>query len=122
MFLAVKCQHVSSTCQSHSRPVLSLREALRKYAELSHSTLPFLRLHFHEKDLSPTPRLLQVRLIFPPLGHILSEDLKLGDMREVEGIKSGLDIKGMGTFKFKIKDDNSMTHKIEIPNSLYVPG
>jgi hypothetical protein len=38
---------------------------------------------------------------------------------QVEGIKSGLDIKGTGTFKFKIKDDNSMTHEIKIPNSLY---
>jgi hypothetical protein len=40
---------------------------------------------------------------------------------EVEGIKSGLDIKGMGTFKFKIKDDNGMMQEINIPNSLYVP-
>jgi hypothetical protein len=40
---------------------------------------------------------------------------------EVEGIKSGLDIKGMGTFKFKIKDYNGMTHKIKILNSLYIP-
>jgi hypothetical protein len=48
-------------------------------------------------------------------------DLKLGEVGEVEGIKSGLDIKGTGTFKFKIKDNNGMTHKIEIPNSLYVP-
>jgi hypothetical protein len=51
----------------------------------------------------------------------LFKDLKLGDVGEVEGIKSGLDIKGMGTFKFKIKDNNSMMHKIKIPNSLYVP-
>jgi hypothetical protein len=51
----------------------------------------------------------------------LFEDLKLGEVGEVEGIKSGLDIKGMGTFKFKIKDDNGMTHEIKIPNSLYVP-
>jgi hypothetical protein len=51
----------------------------------------------------------------------LFEDLKLGDVEEVEGIKSELDIKGMGTFKFKIKDDNGMTHEIKIPNSLYVP-
>ncbi len=50
----------------------------------------------------------------------LFKDLKLGDVEEVEGIKSGLDIKGMGTFKFKIKDNNGMTHKIKIPNSLYV--
>jgi hypothetical protein len=40
---------------------------------------------------------------------------------EVEGIKSGLDIKGMGTFIFKIKDNNDMMHAIKIPNSLYVP-
>jgi hypothetical protein len=51
----------------------------------------------------------------------LFKDLKLGDVGEVEGIKSGLDIKGMGTFNLKIKDDNSMTHKIKIPNSLYIP-
>ncbi len=51
----------------------------------------------------------------------LFKDLKLGDVGEVEGIKSGLDIKGTGTFKFKINDDNSMTHEIKIPNSLYVP-
>jgi hypothetical protein len=42
----------------------------------------------------------------------LFEDLKLGDVGEVEGIKSGLDIKGIGMFKFKIKDNNGMTHKI----------
>jgi hypothetical protein len=47
--------------------------------------------------------------------------LKLGEVGEVEGIKSGLDIKGMGTFKFKIKDDNGMLYEIEIPNSLYIP-
>jgi hypothetical protein len=40
---------------------------------------------------------------------------------EVEGIKSGLDIKGTRTFRFKIKDNNGMTHEIKIPNSLYVP-
>jgi hypothetical protein len=51
----------------------------------------------------------------------LFEDLKLGDVGEVEDIKSGLDIKGMGTFKFKINDDNSMMHEIKITNSLYVP-
>ncbi len=51
----------------------------------------------------------------------LFEDLKLGDVGEVEGIKSGLDIKGTETFKFKIKDDSGMTHEIKIPNILYVP-
>jgi hypothetical protein len=48
------------------------------------------------------------------------EDLKLIDVGEVEGNKSGLDIKGTGTFKFKIKDNNGMTHKIIIPNGLHV--
>jgi hypothetical protein len=51
----------------------------------------------------------------------LFEDLKLGNVGKVEGIKSGLDIKGMGTFKFKIKDNNGTMHEIKIPNSLYVP-
>ncbi len=51
----------------------------------------------------------------------LFKDLKLGDVGEVKGIKSGLDIKGTVTFKFKINDDNSMMRKIKILNSLYVP-
>jgi hypothetical protein len=51
----------------------------------------------------------------------LFKDLKIGDVGEVEGIKSGLDIKGTGTFKFKINHNNGMMHKIKIPNSLYVP-
>ncbi len=60
MFLAVTCQHASDSCQSHSRPVLSLREAPRKYTELSPSTPPFLTLRFYEKDLTPTPNLLRI--------------------------------------------------------------
>jgi hypothetical protein len=51
----------------------------------------------------------------------LFEDLKLGKVGEVKGIKSWLDIKDTGTFKFKIKDNNGMTHKTKIPNSLYLP-
>ncbi len=50
----------------------------------------------------------------------LFEDLKLGDVGEIEGIKSGLDIKGTGTFKFKINDDTGTMHEIKILN-LYVP-
>ncbi len=60
MFLAVTCQHASGTCQSHSRPVLNLCEASWKYVGLSPSTLPFLTLRFYEKDLMPTPNLLQI--------------------------------------------------------------
>jgi hypothetical protein len=64
MFLAVTCQHASGTCQSHSRPVLNLREASRKYVELSPSTPPFLTLHtrkircqlrIYSKSLANTP-------------------------------------------------------------------
>ncbi len=72
MFLAVTCQHASGTCQSNTRPVLSLHEASRKCIELSPSTPPFLTLQFHEKDLMSTPNLLRIRPILPPLGHILS--------------------------------------------------
>jgi hypothetical protein len=74
MFLVVTCQHASGACQSHSRPGLSLREASWKYVELSPSTLLFLTLQFHEKDLTPTPNLLQIWPMLPPLGHILSLD------------------------------------------------
>jgi hypothetical protein len=72
MFLVVRCQHASGACQSHSHLVLSLREASRKYVELSPSTPPFQTLRFHEKDLTPTQNLLRIRLILPPLGHVLS--------------------------------------------------
>jgi len=51
----------------------------------------------------------------------LFKDLKLRDVGEVEGIKSGLDIKGTGTFRFKIKDNDGMMHEIKILNSLYIP-
>jgi hypothetical protein len=51
----------------------------------------------------------------------LFEDLKLTKLGEVEGIKQGLDIKGVGTFKFKIEDDNGKTHEIRVLNTLYLP-
>ncbi|KAL3822937.1 hypothetical protein ACHAXA_011652 [Cyclostephanos tholiformis] len=51
----------------------------------------------------------------------LFEDLKLIKMGAVEGIKQGLEIKGIGTFKFKIEDDDGRTHEVKIKNSLYLP-
>ncbi len=60
MFLAVTCQHTSGVCQSHSRPVLHLCEALQKYVELSPSTPLFLTIRFYKKDLTPTSNLLQI--------------------------------------------------------------
>jgi hypothetical protein len=49
------------------------------------------------------------------------EDLKMHNDTEVEGIKGGLDIKGLGMFKFHIEDDKGGVHLIKIPNSKYVP-
>ncbi len=49
------------------------------------------------------------------------EDLKTQEDTEVEGIQGGLDIKGTGTFKFHIEDDEGGVHLIEIPNSRYIP-
>ncbi len=51
----------------------------------------------------------------------LFKDLKLVKMGSVEGIKHGLEIKGVGVFKFKIEDDNGRTHEMKIPNTLYLP-
>ncbi len=88
MFLAVTCQHASGACQSHSCPVLSLHEALQKYIEFSPSTPPFLTLRFHEKDLTLTPNLFQIRPILPPLGHIQSPQGHLGDMGQSDDLVS----------------------------------
>jgi hypothetical protein len=49
------------------------------------------------------------------------ENLKMHNDTEVEGIKGGLGIKGTGTFKLHIKDDEGRVHLIKIPNSKYVP-
>jgi hypothetical protein len=40
---------------------------------------------------------------------------------EVEGIKEGLEIKGTGTFKFHIKDNDGGVHLIKMTNSKYIP-
>jgi hypothetical protein len=49
----------------------------------------------------------------------LFEDLKLTKMGEVEVIKQGLVIRGIRTFKFKLKDDDGKTHKIKVPSTLF---
>ena len=50
-------------------------------------------------------------------------NLKLveGD-HQVDRIGSGIAIKGIGTFKFRLEDDNGQVHTIRVPNSLYVPS
>jgi hypothetical protein len=52
----------------------------------------------------------------------LLDDLVLSNKGSVDGITDGLPIKGKGTFKFTIGDDNGRQHNILIPESLYVPG
>jgi hypothetical protein len=114
MFLAVRCQHASGACQSHSCPLLSPREALQKYAELSHITPPFLALRFHEKDLPPTPRLLRVWPILPPLGIFFqSPQGHLGDMGQSDDLVSLLfwegivDVMDNSTYKLAAFGDTS---------------
>ena len=50
-----------------------------------------------------------------------------GNLKLVEGdhqvgvIGLGIAIKGIGTFKFRLEDDDGQVHTIRVPNSLYVP-
>jgi len=50
-------------------------------------------------------------------------DLKLieGD-HQVDGIGSGIAIKGIGAFKFRLEDDDGQVHTIRVTNLLYVPS
>jgi hypothetical protein len=53
----------------------------------------------------------------------LFENLHLSNnKRGVDGINSGLDIKGEGTLKFNITNNDGNAHMIKFPNSLYVPN
>ena len=40
----------------------------------------------------------------------------------MDGIGSGIAIKEIGTFKFKLEDNNGQVHTIQAPHSLYVPS
>jgi hypothetical protein len=51
----------------------------------------------------------------------LFKNLQLKQGGEVTGINSGLEIKGIRTFKLKVNDNDGTTHEIKIPNSLYLP-
>jgi hypothetical protein len=51
----------------------------------------------------------------------LFEDLKLTKRGEVKGIKQELVIRGIGTFNFKLKDNDGKTHEIKVPNTLFLP-
>ena len=51
----------------------------------------------------------------------LFEDLILSNVGMVGGISDELAVKGKGTFKFRIDNDNVGVHVIHIPNSLSLP-
>ena len=52
----------------------------------------------------------------------LFKDLRLNKNNgQVDGIVKGLAIKGKGTFKFDITNDDGKKHTIRIKNSFYVP-
>ncbi len=85
----VPCCHASGACQSHSRLVLSLREASWKYVELSPNTPLCLTLRFHEEVLSPTPNLLQIQPILLCTGIFFqSPQGHLGDMGQSDDLVS----------------------------------
>jgi hypothetical protein len=50
------------------------------------------------------------------------DNLVLSNKGSVDGITDGLPIKGKGSFKFTIGDNNGRRHNICIPKSLYVSG
>jgi hypothetical protein len=52
--------------------------------------------------------------------HLL-DDLVLSNKGSVDGITDGIPIKGKGTFKFTIGDNNGRQHNIRILESLYIP-
>ena len=37
---------------------------------------------------------------------------------QIDGIGSGIAIKGVGTFKFRLEDDDGQVHTIRVPNLL----
>ena len=46
---------------------------------------------------------------------------KASERQECKGIAAGLKIKGRGTLKFRIDDDNGITHTINVPNYVHIP-
>ena len=58
--------------------------------------------------------------MFPNRDHFIT--YKASKVQECKGIAAGLNIEGRGTFKFRIDDDNGITHTITVPNSVHNPG
>ncbi len=73
------CSLIQVSARARGMPVTvlpgaNLREASQNYTELSHSNST-ISDNFSKKDLTLTPRPLQIRPILPLLGHILSHQL-----------------------------------------------
>jgi hypothetical protein len=64
----------------------------------------------------------QFQVATPSLNNLI-KNLRLNKNNgQGNGITSGLDIVGQGTFKFNVTNENGKAHTIKIPNSLYVPN
>ena len=50
----------------------------------------------------------------------LSGDIHPED-QECKGIAMGFNIKGRGKLKFRIDNENGITHNINVPNSVHIP-
>ena len=46
---------------------------------------------------------------------------KASEGQECKGISAGLKIEGRGTLKFRIDDENGITHTINVPNYFHIP-
>jgi hypothetical protein len=106
----------------HLRAALNINQCLPKIVAFATSTtLPYqvLRIRFDtDSFVIGMDTFASITLRNHPNQF---EDLKEHDNMEVEGIQGGLGIKGTGTFKFHIKDDEGGVHLITIPNSKYIP-
>jgi hypothetical protein len=122
----VGCRIESSLCLCWLRKIMAsccLRElpsiTALTYAALLSAVNGILAIKF-DSDSYPIGVDCHASLCMANAPHLF-EDLKLEAVGEVEGIKQGLDIKEIGKFKFKLEDGNGKTHKIKIPNSLFIP-
>ena len=59
------------------------------------------------------------RCMSPDREHFIA--YKASEGQECKGIAAGLKIKEKGTLKFRIDDDNEITHTINVPNYVHIP-
>ena len=59
------------------------------------------------------------RCMYPDRYHSIT--YKASEGQEFKGIAAGLKIERRGALKFRIDDDNGITHTINVPKSVHVP-